>query len=42
MMLTDVGKPVLLDLSATFDTVVYNVIFSRLEDDLRLSGGALE
>jgi hypothetical protein len=45
MMLIDQGKPiilVLLDLSAAFDTVDHNALFSRLKDMLVLSGKVLE
>ena len=45
MMSIDQGKPVilvLLDLSAAFDTVDYNVLFSRLKDMFGLSGKVLE
>jgi len=44
-MSIDQGKPeilVLLDLSAAFDTVDYNVLFSRLKDMFGLSGKVLE
>jgi len=45
MMSVDQSKPViliLLDLSATFDTVGHNVIFSRLKYTFGLSGTVLE
>ena len=44
-MSIDQGKPVilvLLDLSATFDTVDHNVLFSRLKEMFGLSGRVLE
>jgi len=45
IMSIDQDKPVilvLLDLSAAFDTVDYNVLFSRLKDMFGLSGKILE
>jgi len=45
MMSIDKSKPVilvLLDPSAAFDTVEYNVLFSRLKDMFGLSGKILE
>jgi len=45
MMSIDHGKPVilvLLDMSAAFDTVDHNVLFSRLKDIFGLSGKVLE
>ena len=45
MMSIDQGKPVilvLLDLSAAFDRVHHNVLFSRLKDMFCLSGKVLE
>ena len=45
MMSIDQAKPVilvLLDLSAAFDTVDHNVLFSRLKDMFGLSGKLLE
>jgi len=45
MMSIDLGKPVilvLLDLSAVFDTVDYNVPFSRLKDMFGISGKVFE
>jgi len=45
MMSIDQGKPVilvLLDLSAAFDIVDHNVLFSRLKDMFGLSGRVLE
>ena len=45
MMSIDQGKPVilvLLDLSAAFNTVDHNVLFSRLKDMFGLSGKVLE
>ena len=45
MMSIDQGKPVilvLLDLSAAFDTVDHNVLFSRLKDMFGMSGKVLE
>jgi len=45
MMPTDQGKPeilVLLDLSAAFDTIDHNVLFSRLKDMFGLSDKVLE
>ena len=45
MMSIDQSKPaliVLLDLSAAFDTVEHNVLFSRLKDMFGLSGKVIE
>ena len=45
MMSIDQGKPailLLLDLSAAFNTVDHNVLFSRLKDMFGLSGRVLE
>jgi len=45
MMSIDQGKPeilVILDLSAAFDTVDHNVLFSRVKDMFGLSGRVFE